>query len=103
MTKYRCSDGSKIEKSVLDRKVREAKQEVLKVQCDLHGFNFCEECKRSGGTYLDCSHIEGVDSCQKNGRAEKAFDVSNIRILCRECHSKFDKLNIQNPKSFNKA
>jgi len=33
-----------------------------------------------------------VDSCQKNGRCEKAWDLNNIRILCRYHHKKHDKL-----------
>ena len=98
MSKYRCSDGSKLDKSVIDRKIREAKQHALENQRDKFNYNFCETCLQSGGVMLDCSHIESVDSCQKNGRAEKSFDMKNIKILCRKCHAKHDKLNIQNPK-----
>ena len=94
MNSYSCSDGTRLKQSVIERMVVKAKKEKLRQQYDEHGYNFCEECGISNGTYLDCSHNESVKSCKENGRTEKAFDVNNITIRCRECHQKKDKLNL---------
>ncbi len=105
MTTYSTSNGTRLKKSVIDRRIREAKKEKLEQQKDEHGFNFCVQCheilKRNEAiecnnsmelTILDCSHIESVDSCQKNGYAEKAYDLNNIEILCRHHHKIRDRL-----------
>ncbi len=94
MNSYRCSDGSRVKESVLKVAIRKAKAEKLRQQHDEYGYNFCEECGISNGTYLDCSHEESVKSCKENGRAEKAADVNYITIRCRKCHQKKDKLNL---------
>jgi len=49
------------------------------------------DCLKSSGVYLDCSHEISVNECQKRGIAELAFDPSNIKIRCRECHNNHDK------------
>ena len=92
MNYYRTSEGIRISKAKIDAEVRKAKARKLAMQIDEHGYNFCEECGRSGGVRLDCSHDESVKSCQENGRSEKAFDVKNLSILCRNCHQQKDKL-----------
>jgi hypothetical protein len=91
MNSYRLSDGTRISKASLDRKVREAKRLKLQQQRDELGYNVCTECWSNEDTPIDCSHTESVDSCQKNGRSEKAWDLDNIKILGRKCHSKHDK------------
>lgn len=91
MNHYFTSTGERLSKSVIDNRIRLAKQQKLELQKDIHGYNFCEDCGRSGGIYLDCSHEVSVDKCQKNRRAELAYDVSNIKIRCRLCHKKHDK------------
>ena len=96
MNSYKTSTGERLKQSVIDRLIRKAKAEKLKQQFEEHGYNFCEKCGISNGTYLDCSHNESVKSCKENGRTEKAFDVDNISILCRQCHKIKDGLNIQN-------
>jgi len=95
MNYYRKSNGERISKSEIDSKVRKAKAEKLEEQREEYSYNFCEECGRSSGVYLDCAHLESVDSCQKNGRAEKAYDKDNIRILCRLDHQALDKLDLK--------
>lgn len=95
MNHYRMSNGQKIAKSVIDRKVREAKQIKLYRFLDEHGFYFCEDCNRSDVFPIDCSHDISVDECQKTGRSELAFDVENIKLLCRACHQKKDGLNLK--------
>jgi len=96
MNSYQTSNGERIKQSVIESLIRKAKAEKVRAQFDEHGYNFCENCKISSGTYLDCSHNESVKSCKENGRVEKAFDVNNITMLCRKCHQQKDKLNIQN-------
>ena len=92
MGNYRMSNGDKVSKSVIDSRTREAKRLVLSIQFDEYGYNFCEICTRSGGVRLDCSHTISVDKAQKTGRSELAWSLGNIRVLCRECHQKHDKL-----------
>lgn len=99
MNYFKTSTGKRVSKATIDRKVRAAKAVKLDMQKHAYGFNFCEDCKRNGsGTRLDCSHEISVDECQKSGRVELAWSVYNIKIRCRECHQKHDKLNIQSPK-----
>ncbi len=94
MNHYKTSAGERISKSKIDAEVRKAKARKLAMQLEEHGYNFCEAegCGRSTGTYLDCAHLESVKSCQENGRSEKAFDVANVKILCRLHHQELDKL-----------
>ena len=99
------SNGLNILKSKIDYKVRKAKQKKLILQLNEYGYNFCEECvdllKNNNAIIierinemdfkiLDCSHIDSVDSCQKNGYSEKAWEINNIKILCRFHHRKHD-------------
>jgi hypothetical protein len=91
MNYYKLSSGERISKSIVDRKIRESKQQKIDSFIDEHGYIFCEDCKRNAtDTYIDCSHDESVDSCQKNGRTEKAWDINNITMRCRFCHQKHD-------------
>lgn len=93
MPRYKLSTGEYLDKKIIDRKVREAKRQKLAQQREERGYNYCEDCKSNGsGTYLDCSHEISVDRCQKEGRAELAYDTGNIKIRCRECHREHDKL-----------
>lgn len=104
MNFFKTSDGNRISKAEIDRKVRHAKADIIRYQKDWHGFNFCEDCREFGIpenadymelTMLDCSHDKSVDWCQKNGCAELAWDRSNIRIRCRYHHRIKDKLNLR--------
>ncbi len=92
---YKLSNGEYIKKSVIDARIRVAKQTVIDNQKDEYGFNSCEDCKKSSGVILDCAHYESVDSCQKNGRSEKAYAVGNIRMLCRHHHEIYDGLDLK--------
>lgn len=96
MNTYRTSLGERIRKSVIDRRIREAKRISIERQLDRYGYNFCEKCGGQGR--LDCSHIKSVDQCQKDGESEKAYDPDNIQILCRKCHQAYDRNGIMNPK-----
>lgn len=92
MNSYKTSSGERIKQSVIESLVRKAKAEKVRQQVDEYGYNFCEECKISSGTYLDCSHDISVKEAKEIGRTELAFDVNNITIRCRKCHQKHDKL-----------
>ena len=94
MNHYYTSTGERVSKSRIDALVRNAKEKALELQREEHGYNFCVECKRSGGVRLDCSHTISVDMAQKTRRTELAWDVNNIDILCRSCHQKRDKLDL---------
>lgn len=90
MNSYKLSNGDYIKKSVIDARIRKAKEQLINNQLEEFNYNFCEHCKRSSGVRLECSHIESVKSCQENGRSEKAYDVSNLEVLCRDCHIKHE-------------
>jgi hypothetical protein len=100
MNHYRTSTGDRVSKPEIDRRVREAKALKIQQQLDEIGYNVCElaaigcemdeSCNR-----LDCSHKESVDSCQKSGYSELAWDVNNIQILGRKCHARRDGLDLR--------
>lgn len=92
MNTYKTSTCERLSKSVIDARVRKAKKEKIQLMICSYGYVFCEECGRSGGMPLDCSHDVSVDQCQKQGKSELAYDVNNITIRCRKCHEKHDKL-----------
>ena len=92
MNTYECSDGSRLKQSVIERLITKAKAQKVREQFDEHGFNFCEECERSSGTYIDCSHNVSVKKAKETSRTELCFDVNNITMLCRKCHQIKDKL-----------
>ena len=92
MNHYKTSEGLRVSKATIDRRVRAAKQMKLEEQkCDL-GYNVCEDCFRNDCKPLDCSHNISVDECQKSGRSELAWDLKNITIRDRKCHQKYDRL-----------
>ena len=95
MNYFKTLTGERVSKSVIDRRVRQAKEAKLEKQREEHGYNFCEECGQSSGTYFDCSHVISVKESQESGRSELAWDENNIKILCRFHHKKHDKLNLQ--------
>jgi 5-methylcytosine-specific restriction endonuclease McrA len=96
MNHYTDSEGNKRSKSEIDRLVREAKRSRLNFQVDTEGYNFCESCGTSFGR-LDVSHKVSVDDCQKRKEfaLELAWDIDNLQVLCRQCHQKYDKLDLR--------
>lgn len=88
MNHYKTSTGDWVSKQTIDFRIRDAKKEKLAAQLNEYGYHFCENENCKGGCgWLDCSHIISVDDCQKSGRAELAWDVKNLEILCRDCHN----------------
>lgn len=93
---YSTSKGERLTTSQIDSKIRKAKALKLEIQFVEHRYNFCEKCGKNGSnTYLDVSHTVSVKKAKEDGNAELAYDLDNLRILCRDCHSKHDKLNLQ--------
>lgn len=92
MNSYRTSDGSRLKQSVIESLIKKAKAAKLQQQWDESGYNFCEDCGISSGTYLDCSHDISVKKAKESGRTELCFDVNNITIRCRKCHQTHDGL-----------
>jgi hypothetical protein len=90
MNHYYTSDGQRISKQLIERYTRDAKKVSLDSQFYEFGYNFCVDCLVSSGVYLDCSHTISVNEAQKTRRSELAYDHTNIKIRCRECHIKHD-------------
>lgn len=97
MPSYKTSSGERIDKKEIDKRVRKAKEQKIGEFIDEHGYIFCEECGINAhqGIPIDCSHTISVKECQESGRTELAWDINNIRMLCRKCHQDHDKLNLK--------
>ena len=93
MNTYKTSTGERLKQSVIDSLIRKAKAAKLQEQHDEHGYNHCEDCGISSGTYLDVSHRISVKEAKETGRTELCFDVKNLDILCRKHHKDRDGLN----------
>lgn len=91
MNSYSCSDGTRLKQSVIERLIKKAKASKVQQQFEDDGYNHCEVCGASNGTYIDCSHDISVKECKESGRTELSFDVNNITMRCRLCHQKHDK------------
>jgi len=105
MNYYHTPSGERISKSEINKRISETKRLKLEQQKNENGFNFCEECSKNNFEFnewddleygiLDCSHKISVDECQKNGLSELAWNLNNIRILCRYHHRIHDKINLK--------
>ena len=67
------SDGTRIAKSEIDQKVREAKQKKIDMMMEEQGYIVCEDCGRNDCVPVDCSHDISVKECQESGRTELAW------------------------------
>ena len=97
MNSYKTSYGDRIAKSIINHRIKWAKNAAIEKQRNEHGYNFCEnfDCKNPNQAPFDCSHIISVNDCQKQSKSELAWDVKNIKILCRTCHQAHDGLNLK--------
>ena len=97
MNSYQCSDGSRVNQNTIDSKTKKAKIKVIQKQLDEKGYNYCEavNCGKSSGVILDCAHVVSVKKAKEMGKTELCYDPNNIVILCRECHQKYDKLDLK--------
>jgi len=90
---YQTTSGERLTRSQIETRITKAKAEKLESQREEHDYNFCEDCKRSTGTYLDCSHNESVRVSLAEGRAELTWDhKKGMKVRCRPCHLKHDNL-----------
>ena len=102
MNTFRTSDGQRISKGIIDRNCRKVKENKLRQFKNDYGYFYCEDCGTSQGR-IDCSHTISVNEAQNTGRAELAWAVNNIRLLCRSCHNILDaKTSIEREKIYNK-
>jgi hypothetical protein len=92
---WESSDGTRYTSQEVAKNIHDAKARKLGLMQHEHGYFFCEECKENTGNYIDCSHTVSVDQCKKKGMVEYAWDVNNIRLLCRTCHSRFDRNDVR--------
>lgn len=96
MNTYSDSEGNRYSQSVINRKITEAKAETLNRVLDQYDHFKCEKCGNNGtGTRLDCSHQISVKEAKETGRVELCWDLNNIKMLCRGCHSKLDGVELQ--------
>jgi len=88
---YGLSDGSRMTRSQIESRINNAKNQKVRDFLIDHDYYHCEACGVSSGDRFDCAHTKPVKECLENGEAELAWDLSNIRLLCRGCHKKQDK------------
>lgn len=89
---YLMSNGERIKKSVIDARIRKAKEQKIEQFINDNDYVYCEDCKRNDCAPIDCSHDVSVDECQKSGRSELAWDVNNITMRGRKCHVIWDSV-----------
>ena len=87
----KTSTGERISFEDCKARISEAKQIKLDTFYSEHGYYFCEECLTSQGR-IDCSHTIGVGKAKQDGRTELCWSVDNIKLRCRNCHQKHDRL-----------
>lgn len=91
-TTYFTSDGKRLNKSQVDRRIRQAKQKFKERFLDENDNHiFCEECRRNDCVPVDISHDISVKKAQETGRTELAWDIENMTFRGRSCHQKHDK------------
>lgn len=85
------STGERVTTVERNHRVRLAKIQKLENFFSVHGYYFCEDCKRNDCVPIDCSHDISVDTAVKTGRTELCWDVNNITLRGRKCHQKHDR------------
>lgn len=95
MNSYQMSNGERVLQSTIESRIKKAKATLIEIQFIDHGYNFCEQCGQSSGTYLDCSHDISVKQAKENGQTEQCWNIGNMKILCRKCHQEKDGLNMK--------
>ncbi len=91
MNTYSTNTGERFTTPQIDSKVRKAKQEKIDEFIDEHGYVFCEQCGvNASNTYIDCSHDISVKQAKETGEAQQCWNVKNITLRCRKCHTEHD-------------
>jgi len=101
MGSYKCSDGTRVSQGQIDRNIKKAKARKLQNFLDVHGYFFCEDCKKNDCKPIDCSHDESVGQLKKEGRTELSWSIDNITLRGRECHARLDKNDVKWNSSLN--
>lgn len=70
------------------RLFRSNRKEITENQFNKYGYNFCEDCKRSG-VKLEGHHIVYRSEKPKH---DKLHDKNNIILLCVPCHNKYHNI-----------
>ena len=78
LMKYPRSTPTQAQIEANEQKVKEA---LLASQIELRGWNYCQECGRSG-LRLDLSHNEHKGM----GGSKKMITTNDAKLLCRKCH-----------------
>ena len=88
MPSYELSDGSRMDKKKIDRRIAIAKKEYSENFHDGHGYIFCERCKANQHKCpgIARSHIISTDECQKSARTELSWDQRVFEHLGEKCH-----------------
>ena len=81
MGTFRLSNGKRIKKSVLDDRIKKAKEEYSENFITEHGYIFCERCRDNSCKGVSRSHIISVNECQNSSRSELAYDLDNLEHL----------------------
>jgi 5-methylcytosine-specific restriction endonuclease McrA len=89
---YSDSNGTKYTTEQIERKISKSAKEYIEMQFIEDGYNYCENCGQSSGTYLDVSHTISRKKAKEDGCVEVLWDWGNLEILCRKCHQIKDKL-----------
>jgi 5-methylcytosine-specific restriction endonuclease McrA len=97
------SSGQKYSQHQIDRYIGRACKILFYNQRDEYGYNFCEKCKKNHTSVkLDCSHIKSRKKCKEDGEIKKLWSMDNLQVLCRDCHKKYDGLDLQFTKEENR-
>jgi 5-methylcytosine-specific restriction endonuclease McrA len=92
MNTYGDTQGNRLTTAQIERNISKHAKIYIEMQFIEHGYNFCETCGRSSGTYLDVSHTISRKKAKEDGIVEVLWDYDNLEILCRKCHQIKDKL-----------
>lgn len=95
MNTYSDIFGNRWTTPEIEHKIKKVCLRKLEFQRNVHGYNFCEDCKRNDCVPLDCSHDISRKYAKENGCVEVLWDLENIKIRGRKCHQKLDKLDLK--------
>jgi len=85
MGTFQTSEGERLEKSVIDYRIKKAKHEFA-VNAEIEA-PYCWACERPSA-HLTISHIISVNNCQNDGMTEWAWNKDNFQLECTDykCH-----------------
>jgi len=99
MGTFQTSDGERLEKSVIDYRIKKAKDN-FKREAVLDGKAYCWACGHTG-VHLSASHIISVNNCQNDGMTEWAWREDNLELVCHTCHIQTETRQFNNHANAN--